>query len=100
MSYEDFENSCVAKGYAYCNFNLAYQTWAKKDFNSYQTNKKHYYPKFQKKKLPSELLAELREQQQNFNFIDNVIDVETENEKYDDELGFLKLIKLIQTALN
>lgn len=34
------------------------------------------------------ILAELREQQQNFNFIDNVIDVETENEKYDDELGF------------
>lgn len=54
MSYEDFENACVAKGYAYCNFNLAYQTWAKKDFNSYQTNKKHYYPKFQKKKLPSD----------------------------------------------
>lgn len=33
LSYEDFTDSLIAKGYKYKNFLLAYKTWCKKDFN-------------------------------------------------------------------
>lgn len=33
LSYEDFEDSLIAKGYKYKNFLIAYSNWCKKDFN-------------------------------------------------------------------
>lgn len=36
MSYEDFENICIAKGYQYQDFNRAYLNWVKKDSNQKQ----------------------------------------------------------------
>ena len=33
LSYEDFTDSLIAKGYKYKNFLLAYKNWCKKDFN-------------------------------------------------------------------
>lgn len=38
LSYEDFEDSLIAKGYKYKNFLIAYKTWCKKDFNKDKTN--------------------------------------------------------------
>lgn len=38
ISYEDFIDSLVAKGYKYKNFLIAYKTWCKKDFNKDKTN--------------------------------------------------------------
>ena len=33
ISYDDFVDSLIAKGYKYKNFLIAYKTWCKKDFN-------------------------------------------------------------------
>ena len=41
LSYEDFIDSLMAKGYKYKNFLLAYKTWCKKDFNK-SSNKQLY----------------------------------------------------------
>ena len=38
LSYEDFEDSLIAKGYKYKNFLKAYSNWCKKDFNKDKTN--------------------------------------------------------------
>lgn len=33
LSFEDFKNSCLANGYVYTDFSLAYQNWAKRDYS-------------------------------------------------------------------
>ena len=38
LSYEDFVDSLIAKGYKYKNFLAAYKNWCKKDFNKDKTN--------------------------------------------------------------
>ena len=38
LSYEDFVDSLIAKGYKYKNFLAAYNNWCKKDFNKDKTN--------------------------------------------------------------
>ena len=38
LSFIDFVDSLVAKGYKYKNFLMAYKTWCKKDFNKDKTN--------------------------------------------------------------
>ena len=49
LSYEDFTDSLIAKGYKYKNFLLAYKTWCKKDFNkskSSTTNSTDEWPNY------------------------------------------------------
>ena len=38
LSYEDFVDSLIAKGYKYKNFLIAYKNWCKKDFNKNKSN--------------------------------------------------------------
>lgn len=49
LSYEDYVDSLIAKGYKYKNFLVAYNNWCKKDFNknkSKQTNNTNEWPNY------------------------------------------------------
>lgn len=46
LSFIDFVDSLVAKGYKYKNFLMAYKTWCKKDFNNKNTNEKKEWSEY------------------------------------------------------
>lgn len=58
LTYKDFKNSCLANGYAYADFNLAYQNWAKK----HSPQKRNYTSNPNRKKLPTEYIQERLEE--------------------------------------
>lgn len=52
MDYEAFGDICIAKGYAYADFNLAYQNWAKRESFTRQQHKPYQsYQSYQKQDM-------------------------------------------------